>query len=256
VCFEPSARPPEPPRTGLHRETERLTLVADDGNELAATLATSTSPTAPGVVVVPDVRGLHPYYEALAEALAGAGVHALAIDFYGRTAAASHRDEGFDWEPHRAAVTDAGVRVDVRAGCEELRRRGAGAVYVLGFCFGGRAAFMQATEQGVAGVVGFYGWPAREEEGGSSPLREAREGRIVAPVLALYGGADDKIPDADIEAFYAALHDAHVLEETVVYDGAPHSFFDRSMEEHAEACEDAWRRVLGFLQQVGSSLTR
>src|SRR3982751_2783261 len=138
MCFEPSARPPAAPRTGLHDRTERLTPPAAGGNHVAATVATSTAPTAPGVVVLPDVRGLHPYYEALAQAFAGAGVHALAIDLYGRTAGASHRDESFAWSDHRSAATDAGIRTDVRPAREELRRRGATAVYVLGFCFGGR----------------------------------------------------------------------------------------------------------------------
>jgi carboxymethylenebutenolidase len=247
MCFEPTARPPAPPRTGLGGATERLTLNAADGNAFAATLAASTSPTAPGVVVLPDVRGLHPYYEALAEALADAGVHAAAIDLYGRTAGAAHRDEGFDFAEHRAAATDAGVRADVRAAADELRARGASVVYALGFCFGGRAAFMQGTQPGIAGVVGFYGWPAKAEDGGSSPIEEARSGRLTAPVLAIYGGADDKIPDTDIEAFYEALHERHVLEETVVYDGAPHSFFDRSMDAHADACDDAWHRMLRFM---------
>src|SRR5262245_49710441 len=182
----------------------------------AVTLTQSTSPTAPGVVLLPDIRGLHPYYEALADAFAEAGVHALAIDLYGRTAGAAYRDESFERKEHRAAATDAGVREDVRAARQEIERRGAAAVFVLGFCFGGRAAFMQGTEHGVAGVVGFYGWPAREERGGSSPVREAREGRFVAPVLALYGGADECILDADIRAFYDALHAGGVLEETVV----------------------------------------
>ena len=247
MCFDADARPPAPPRTGFHATTERLTLRAADENELAAALALSTAPTAPGVVVLPDIRGLHPYYEALADALAGAGVHALAIDLYGRTAGAAYRDESFEWKEHRAAATDAGVREDVRAARAELARRGATAVFVLGFCFGGRAAFMQGTEDGVAGVVGFYGWPTREEPGGSSPVREAREGRFVAPVLALYGGADEGIADADIRAFYDALNEARVLEETVVYDGAPHGFFDRAMAEHSDACDDAWRRVLRFM---------
>jgi carboxymethylenebutenolidase len=247
VCFEPTARPPAAPRTGLLGGTERLTMTGADGNVFAATLAGSTSPTAPGVVLLPDVRGLHPYYEALAEAFAGAGVHALAVDLYGRTAGAEHRGDAFDFAEHRAAATDAGIRSDVHAAAAELRRRGAGAVYVLGFCFGGRAAFMQGTEEGIAGVIGFYGWPARVEAGGSSPIEEARAGRLKAPVLALYGGADDKIPSADIEAFYGALTEAHVLEETVVYEGAPHSFFDRAMTEHAEACDDAWHRVLRFM---------
>jgi carboxymethylenebutenolidase len=129
----------------------------------------------------------------------------------------------------------------------ELERRGASRPYVLGFCFGGRAAFMQGAEPEVAGVVGFYGWPARLEEGGSSPLEEARAGRLQAPVLAIYGGADEKITPDDADAFAEALNAGGVLQESVVYEGAPHSFFDRGMEEHAEACADAWRLVLRFM---------
>jgi carboxymethylenebutenolidase len=247
MCFEPTARPPQPPRTGSLAGCERLTLHTGDGNEYAATFAETNGEGRPGVVLLPDVRGLHPYYEALAEAFAEAGVHALAIDFYGRTAGPHHRDGEFDYKPHRAQATDAAVGVDVDAAIEELRRRGASRVYVLGFCFGGRAAFMQGTRDDVAGVIGFYGWPTRVEDGGSSPVEEARAGRFHAPVLALYGGADEGIPAEDADAFAGALDDAHVPQESVVYDGAPHSFFDRAMDEHAQACDDAWRRVLRFM---------
>ena len=245
MCFETTARPPAPPRTGYAGGHERLALRGDA--ELAATFARTTREHAPGVVILPDIRGLHPYYEALAVAFADAGVHALAIDLYGRTAGPEHRGEDFDWQPHRAAATDSGVLADVRVALDELRSRGAGALYVLGFCFGGRAALMAGTEDGVAGVVGFYGWPARQEEGGSSPLLEARAGRFKAPVLALYGGADEKIPHEDRQAFAEALTAAGVLHETVVYDHAPHSFFDRGMEEHREACADAWQLMLRFV---------
>ena len=244
MCFEPTARPPQPPRTGALAGSERLTLHAADGNDLAATLARTSVERAPGVVLLPDVRGLHPYYEALAEAFAGAGVHALAIDFYGRTAGASHRDEGFEYQPHREAATDEGVAADAAAALARLRDEGAARVYTLGFCFGGRASFMQGTRDDVAGVVGFYGWPTRGEP---SPRDEAKAGRVRAPVLALYGGADKGIPEEDAYAFAQALDDAGVPQETVVYDGAPHSFFDRAMSEHAEACDDAWHRVLRFM---------
>jgi carboxymethylenebutenolidase len=246
MCFEPSARPPAPPRTGLGGGTERLTLSAADGNTIAATLALTAGERAPGVVILPDIRGLHPYYEALAEALAGAGVHALAVDLYGRTAGAEHRGDDFEWQPHRAAARDATIALDVRAALEELERRGVERRFVLGFCFGGRAAYMQGAEPGVAGVVGFYGGPTRAEEGGSSPIEEARAGRLQAPVLALYGGADAGITPDDQHAFAEALTAAGIPHETVVYDDAPHSFFDRKMDEHAEACADAWRLMLRF----------
>ena len=52
-----------------------------------------------------------------------------------------------------------------------------------------------------------------------------------------------------MERFDQALTDAGVEHEVQVYPGAPHSFFDRRFEEHAEACEDAWRRMIGFLDR-------
>jgi carboxymethylenebutenolidase len=69
-------------------------------------------------------------------------------------------------------------------------------------------------------------------------------------VLGLFGGADRAIPVSSVEAFRAALEAADVPNEIVIYPGAPHSFFDRTRDEHREACDDAWRRMLAF---VGSS---
>jgi carboxymethylenebutenolidase len=123
---------------------------------------------------------------------------------------------------------------------------------VWGFCFGGRAAFMQASQPDVAGAIGFYGWPTRVEEGGSSPVEEAKAKRLKAPVLAVYGGADQGISRQDIDAYDEALQGSGVEHQTVVYPGAPHSFFDRKMAEHADACTDAWRRVLEFVHRPAS----
>jgi carboxymethylenebutenolidase len=245
MCFEPTSRPPSPPWSGHLQASDRLTIESADGTAVAARLATSDAAGAPGIVVLPDVRGLHAYYEALADELAHAGVHALAIDLYARTAGVGYRDESFDIGPHRAAATDAGLGTDVDAALAHLRALGAKQTFVLGFCFGGRGAFMQASKPEVAGVVGFYGWPAREQDG-ASPVQQARDGLAMAPVLALYGGADEKITRDDIAAFHGALAAAGVPHDSVVYPGAPHSFFDRKMDEHAEACHDAWARMLDF----------
>jgi len=74
--------------------------------------------------------------------------------------------------------------------------------------------------------------------------------RHALPVLGLFGDADQGIPVEHVQEFDRRLDAAGVAHEIVVYPGAPHSFFDRRFEEHAEACEDAWRRVLGFLGGV------
>ena len=71
------------------------------------------------------------------------------------------------------------------------------------------------------------------------------------PILGLFGGADQAIPVEQVEQFDTALTAAGVEHDFHVYAGAPHSFFDRRYEDYAEACEDAWRRTLGFLSADG-----
>src|SRR5262249_12059566 len=125
---------------------------------------------------------------------------------------------------------------------------GADAVFTLGFCFGGRNSFNQAAGgHGLAGVIGLYGFVGRRDEHDAyAPVDLAA--RYEAPVLGLFGGADRHITPDHIAQFGAALDAAGVANELVTYDGAPHSFFDRTAAEHAEASEDAWRRMLGFIR--------
>jgi carboxymethylenebutenolidase len=76
-----------------------------------------------------------------------------------------------------------------------------------------------------------------------------RAGEIECPVLALQAGDDQSISAADNAAFEEALAREGVEHDIVVYDGAPHSFFDRKQEDFAEASEDAWKRTLAFIAQ-------
>jgi len=251
MCFDTDALPPDPARTGMGSGSEPTVLVADDGNRFAAKVARTQEPASAGVVIIPDVRGLHRYYERLAEHLADAGIHAVAIDPYGRTAGAEHREDGFDYAPHRAAVRDDGIRADVRAAADLLRNGdGATRVVSLGFCFGGRASLMQASQESVDGTIAFYGPPTRAEEGELSAIEEAKAGRVRVPVLGFYGGADRGIPASDVAAYDRALDVAGIGHRIVVYPDAPHSFFDRSMSEYADTCRDAWAGVLGFIDSL------
>ena len=76
-----------------------------------------------------------------------------------------------------------------------------------------------------------------------------RVAEIAAPILALMGGADEAIPREDVEAFDRALTEAGVEHEVKIYDGAPHSFFDRKATEFADASADAWARTLAFIEK-------
>ena len=92
----------------------------------------------------------------------------------------------------------------------------------------------------VAGVVGFYG--SLKREGQRWALDRAPDAQV--PVLGLFAGADQNITADQVAAFEAALPVEH---EIHTYPGAPHSFFDRRQEDFKAESEDAWRRILTFL---------
>jgi carboxymethylenebutenolidase len=209
MCFDFDALPPRVPedrvipRLAGGAAAERLTLHSADGTPFAAALAECPDPIGgPAVIILPDVRGLYRFYVDLAERFVTAGYHAIAIDYFGRTAGDAERDDEFDYMPHTMQTTPAQVQADIAAARDALAERtGATSFVTLGFCF---------------------------------------------------GGADAGNPPEDIEAFAEALNLYGVTHEIYTYPGAPHSFFDRSYEEHAEASADAWRRVLDFLGGVGA----
>ena len=66
-------------------------------------------------------------------------------------------------------------------------------------------------------------------------------------MLTIYGGADAGIPAEQRDAFDRALEGAAVEHRSVVYEDAPHSFFDRKSADHANASADAWRQMLAFM---------
>jgi carboxymethylenebutenolidase len=248
MCFDRDSLPPVPALSGAAVSHDDLVLEAADGNRLAAFSATPDEASGAGIVILPDVRGLYRFYEELALRFAERGHAAIAIDYFGRTAGVEKRDDDFEYMPHVMATTGEGVQADVAAAVARLRSDGATAVFSVGFCFGGRNSWLAtAGGHGLAGAIGFYGRPGPGRDGSAGPTQRAAE--LKAPILALMGGADEGIPVEDVRAFERALEEADVEHEIAIYDGAPHSFFDRKFEEFADASADAWNRSLAFVEQ-------
>jgi carboxymethylenebutenolidase len=251
VCFELDSVPPIPELSGgAPVRSEDVVLEAADGTRFAAFLALPDDGARVGVVVLPDVRGLYRFYEELALRFAERGYAAAAFDYFGRTAGVSKRDDEFPYMDHVARTTPEGIQQDVRATVEHLRSPEGGgceAVFAVGFCFGGRNAWLAAAGgHGLAGAIGFYG-STGERNGAPGPIQRASE--FEAPILALQAGDDANILPEHNAAFEEALAAAGVEHELVVYAGAPHSFFDRRFEEYAEQSADAWERVLAFIER-------
>jgi carboxymethylenebutenolidase len=230
------SRPPSASGAGSAAATRDLTLTSDDGTSVPAFEARAAESTGAGIVVLPDVRGLHQFYKDLAVRFAEVGVDADAIDYFGRTAKTPDRTDAFEFRPHVQQTTPKGVAADVAAAVAQLRSDGATKVFTVGFCFGGGYSWRQSADTpGLAGCIGFYG---RRQ-----PALEVAD-RMQAPLLMLVAGVDAHIPVEDTRAVKEA---ASVEADFVVFEGAPHSFFDRTAVEHAAAAEQAWTRIRRFV---------
>jgi carboxymethylenebutenolidase len=248
MCYSDDARPPIDPIEGGVSDQSDLVLNAADGNEFAAFAATSAEGIGPGVVILPDVRGLHHFYEELALRFAEHGYDAVALDYFGRTAGVAKRNDEFPYKDHVPLTTLEGVTADTAAAVSHLRDEDPSRpVFTLGFCFGGSNSWHQAAAgHGLAGAIGFYGNPRRPPIG---PVELVD--RFACPILALMAGNDPGIPGEAVDEFREAMDRAGVVNEVVVYSDAPHSFFDRQQETFARESADAWSRVLEFIEQHG-----
>lgn len=258
MCYDDKARPPVPPEQPGEVTTEALVLQAADGNRFAAYIArptNSASDKGAQVLIYPDVRGLHGFYHALVARFAEQGIDAMAIDYFGRTAGLTARDDSFEYMPHVEQTQLPNFYSDVTAALDYLQSgQNAGRpTFIVGFCMGGSLAFLTGTQNfPLAGLITFYaGLEIKRANSERTPLEVAHE--IHYPVLGLFGGADHGIPVEQVHALDDELDKAGVEHTIVIYEGAPHSFFDRKALEFAEASADAWRRVLDFIAAHASS---
>ncbi len=193
--------------------------------------APPTDPPWPGVIVIHEGNGISPQLLRMCERLAEAGYAALAPDLFAR----SGGSEAADFATLIGALTPDEVQADLTEAVQRLRDLGASKVGITGFCLGGTISYRAALSGlDLACAAPFYG--------GHIP-REL--GRPACPILAFFGGRDEYIPDAAVEAVRA-----HHPDDVVVYPDAEHGFMrDGSPSYHPAAAADAWSRLLAFFDQ-------
>src|SRR4051794_9221843 len=151
MCYSDDSLPPIPPGNGGGIASQGdLRLTASDGTNFMAYQALAKNPSGNGMVILPDIRGLHHFYKELATRFAEVGIDAIAFDYFGRTADTDNRDESFEWRPHIDATTPQGVAADVAASIAQLRAAEGGRVkrvFTVGFCFGGGYSWRQSADQ-------------------------------------------------------------------------------------------------------------
>ena len=209
----------------------------------------------PGVVVIPDIRGLYEHYHDVARRLAGDGFAALAVNPYSRGEQPDTTDMQAVFRfmrelPDRQLIGDLQGAADFLAGRPETAGRKLG---ITGFCMGGKYTVLGACNlRGLDAAVCWYGMlrvDEIDERNPEHPLDALR--RLSCPLLGLFGKEDPIVPLDQVEQLErdgeALSHDV----EVVVYPGAGHAFANDSRPDayRPEAAEDAWTRALAFLHR-------
>lgn len=237
-----------PPDIGFPGEDQALR------GYVAAPAAAAKGP-APGLILVPDVRGLSEHYRDVARRFAAAGFLTLAVDLYSREGTPDLPDMAavFRWIQ---ALPDGRVLADIGAAKRYLASRAdvqAERIGVTGFCMGGQYALMAAcTIEGLAACVSWYGmlrYAERNDLKPASPLDLAP--RLRCPYLGLFGADDAIIARDDVEELRAILQRTSAPHEIVVYPDAGHAFFNDTRPDayRPAAAADAWPRAIAFLHR-------
>ena len=227
-----------------------------DGDTLRAYAAwPADAKGVPGLVLIPDVRGLSEHYRDVARRFAREGFCTLAVDLYSREGAPDLPDMAavFRW---MRDLPDPRVLGDLGAAVAHFGRRLESAgrpVGVTGFCMGGQYALMAACSvPGLAACVSWYGmlrYAERNDRKPASPLDLAP--RLACPYLGLFGDEDAIIPQADVDELRRILTATGKTFEVRSYTGAGHAFFNDTRPDayRPEAAADAWPLAVGFLRR-------
>ncbi len=200
----------------------------------------------PGLLVLPEAFGVNAHIRDVTERFAREGYVALAPELFHRSAPAGWEGSYTDFAavmPHYQALTDAGLRADMAAAHAWLRGPGgAPDVSAVGFCLGGRAAFLAAAELTLKAAVSFYG-------GGIAPSLLDRAPKIGAPILLVWGGLDKHITPEAVAAVSKSLRDAGKPFVEAVFAAGDHGFHcDARASYHAASAAQAWALTLQFLK--------
>jgi carboxymethylenebutenolidase len=205
------------------------------------------------VVVIQEAFGVNRHIEDVTRRLAGAGYHAVAPALFHRAGGGTIDDyDHVDFNELLAlfaGVTDDAVLTDVDAALGVVRDAGFTdrRTGVVGFCFGGRAAFLVSARRALGAGVTFYGGGIVSAGHLPFPPLLAEAATLRTPWLGLFGDQDAGIPVEDVERLREAVGAAPVDTEVVRYAPAGHGFHcDARADYHEASARDAWARALAW----------
>lgn len=225
---------------------ERISLKVEDGSEMSCVVSRpSLKGPHPGLIVFQEAFGVNRHIQKLTKRFADNGFVAIAPEIYHRTAPVGFTVDYGQFEsvvPHYSAVTLETVRQDAEACMNWLmKEEGAPTVSAVGYCLGGRVAYMANAFLPLNRGVSYYGGRIQNHLD-LVPLQKA-------PLLFFWGGKDKHIPPGQIAEITGALREAQRDFTSVEISEADHGFFceDRAAF-HPKAARESWALLLEFLK--------
>jgi carboxymethylenebutenolidase len=210
----------------------------------------------PVVLVVQEIFGVHEHIKDICRRFAKKGYLAIAPDLYVRQGDVSGLTDFPEILKIVSKVPDAQVMADLDAAYAWAKESGVAdtaKLGVTGFCWGGRITWLYtAHNPAVKAGVAWYG----RLLGPTDPLHPKNPIDLVkdlnAPVLGLYGGADNGIPNDTVEKMRAALKEAGKPSEIELYPDTPHGFHaDYRPTYRKDKAEDGWKKLLAWFTKNG-----
>ena len=227
-------------------------LSVNDGTTMRAWVARPKEQGAyPGLLVLQEAFGVNAHIRDIAGRFAREGFVAVAPELFHRTGAGF--DGSYDDFPsavaHMKALNDASMGADLRA-AHDWVRGSIGAelpISAIGYCMGGRAAFLAALTLPLAGAISYYGGGIAPNA--TNPGLLGRASGIQAPLLLFWGGRDKHIPPEQVRAVTDALRAAGKNFVNVEISNADHAFFCDARASYSPAAALlAWPLTLAFLR--------
>jgi carboxymethylenebutenolidase len=227
-------------------ESKILKLKGSDSAEMQVYVSkpTELSPTV-GLMIFPEVFGVNAHMRSVTDRFAEHGYLSICPEIFHRTAPAGWEGDYSDWTsaaPHYQALTEPGFVADAKACFDWLKTQGVKNIGAVGFCLGGRIAFVANSALPLKAAVSYYGGNIAPA---SLPLAKDQN----APVLFHWGGLDQHLTPAVVASVEEAMRAAGKEYVSAVYSKANHAFnCDARPNYHAESAELAWVSTIAFLK--------
>jgi carboxymethylenebutenolidase len=226
-----------------------VTLEVADGSQMRAFVARGDGAgRLPGILLFQEAFGVDAHIRDVAGRFATAGVVVVAPEFFHRTATPGFEGRYDDFPTvmtHIHALTVEGMTADITAAHARLAGESSvddSRIAAVGYCMGGRAAYLANAAVPLAASVSYYGGGIAEGLLGRAP-------DLHGPQLFFWGGRDKRITPDHHRAITDALRAAGKTFVNIEFSDAEHGFFnDRRAPHHPAAARESWALVLAFLR--------